>query len=100
MNSTNTTNTHFGVHRTGSPYTDAECEEIITQLEALLDGEMDDRTEQEVQAMISNCNYCLEQYKIEKSLRDLVKDGFKKFNVSNNLLNAIKNSIKNARGNS
>jgi mycothiol system anti-sigma-R factor len=97
MNSTNTTNTQYGVHRADSPYTDAECEEIIAQLEALLDGEMDDRKQQEVQAMINNCNYCLEQYKIEKSLRDLVKEGFKKFSISNNLLNSIKNSIKNAR---
>ena len=94
------TTPNFGLQREGSPYTDKECEEIISKLEELLDGEIDEEKQKEVQEMIQNCDYCLEQYKIEKSLRELVKEGFKKFNVSSNLLHSIKNTIKNTKNGS
>jgi len=87
-----------GLQRNGSPYSEQECDEIIMKLEQLLDGELDTSKQDEVMNMISNCNYCLEQYNIEKSVRSLVKNGFKNFKISNNLISSIRSSIKNVRG--
>lgn len=92
-----TTENGYGLNRNDSPYTEAECDEIITKLEQLLDGEMDDQNQEEVLEMINNCQYCLEQYNIEKSIRGLVKNGIKNFRVSGNLLNTIRNRIKSFR---
>jgi anti-sigma factor (TIGR02949 family) len=86
-----------GVHREGSPYSEQECEEIIAKLELLLDGELDKTKESEVVEMVKNCDYCLEQYQIEKSLRKLVKNGFKNILMSANLVQKIKTSIAYAR---
>jgi hypothetical protein len=55
----------FGVNSPESPYTPEECEEIISKLEALLDGELDPEKQKEVEDMIHSCEFCLEQYNIE-----------------------------------
>lgn len=89
----------YGLHRPDSPYTEEECEEIIAKLEQLLDGELEANRQKEVLEMIHTCNYCLEQYNIEKSVRSLVKNGFKNFKMSNNLISSIKSTIRNARRN-
>ncbi len=86
-----------GLHREGSPYTDEECEEIIGKLEELLDGELDTSKEEQVIAMVNDCNYCLEQYHIEQSLRKLVKSGLENVQVNNELVNSIKLSIQDTR---
>lgn len=87
----------YGLKRPDSPYSEEECDEIIQKLEQLLDGELDTNRQDEVVQMIQSCNYCLEQYNIEKSVRSLVKNGFKNFKMSNNLITSIKSSIRNAR---
>ena len=89
----------YGLKRPDSPYSEVECEEIIAKLEQLLDGELEPHRQEEVIEMIQSCNYCLEQYNIEKSVRNLVKTGFKNFKMSNNLISSIKSSIRNARRN-
>lgn len=89
----------YGLRRPDSPYTEEECEEIISKLEQLLDGELEPTRQQEVIDLIQSCNYCLEQYNIEKSVRNLIKNGFKNFKMSNNLISSIKTSIRNARRN-
>ena len=86
-----------GVYRDGSPYTDDECDEIIAKLEQLLDGELDREKEQNVIQMVNNCDYCLEQYRIEKSLRQLIREGFRNIMVKNTLVQNIKNSIQAVR---
>lgn len=87
----------YGVHRNGSPYSDEECDSIISKLEDMLDGQLDPNQQDEVQKMVDECEYCLEQYNIERSLRKLVKDGFKNIMVSNKLVDSIKNAIKTNR---
>lgn len=86
-----------GIYRDGSPYTDNECDEIIAKLEQLLDGELDTQKQQDVVQMVNNCDYCLEQYRIEKSLRQLVKEGFRNLMVKTTLVQSIKNSIRSSR---
>jgi anti-sigma factor (TIGR02949 family) len=87
----------FGVNSPGSPYTPEECEEIISKLEALLDGELDPQKQKEVEDMIRSCEFCLEQYNIEKSIRKIVKLGLKNLFISKNLVANIKNQIKNIK---
>lgn len=91
------TKNQVGLHREGSPYSDEECDQIISKLEQLLDGELDKEKEHEVQEMVYGCEYCLEQYKIEKSIRTLIKGGFKNIMASTNLVKSIKDSIKRTR---
>lgn len=90
-------NIRVGVHRDGSPYSDQECEEIIGKLEALLDGELDEERKQEVNHMVESCEYCFEQYHIEKSIRTLIRTGFRNVAASSSLIRNIKNSIKRSR---
>ena len=90
-------NVKFGLRREGSPYNDQECEEIISKLEQLLDGELDNERKKDVVEMVNNCQYCLEQYKIETSLRQLIKTGVQNMVVSNSLVNGILNKIKSVR---
>jgi anti-sigma factor (TIGR02949 family) len=86
-----------GVHKDGSPYSEAECEQIIAKLEELLDGELDAAKTQEVNEMVNNCEYCFEQYNLERSLRSLVKNGFKNVMASANLVRNIKETIRRSR---
>jgi anti-sigma factor (TIGR02949 family) len=83
-----------GLAREGSPYTEAECEDIIHKLEALLDGELDPSKEEEVRKMVEGCEYCLEQYNLEKSLRSIIKKGFNNIFVSHNLLANIRSKLR------
>lgn len=87
-----------GVHRPESPYTDVECEEIIARLEQLLDGEMDKEEEQHFLETVTNCEYCLEQYNIEKSFRKLLKTGLNNVLHSSSLIFNIKSKIRSVRG--
>ena len=89
--------TKVGIRKPGSPYTESECEEIISKLELLLDGELDPEKQKEVEEMVNDCEYCLEQYKIEKSFRKLLKSGFSSLMDSNGLLSSIKQKISSLR---
>ncbi|MCS7073325.1 MAG: hypothetical protein NZ108_02545 [Bacteroidia bacterium] len=89
--------TKVGLRKPGSPYSEAECEEIIAKLELLLDGELDPEKQKEVEQMVNDCEYCLEQYKIEKSFRKLLKTGFSNFFDSSSLLSSIKQKINSLR---
>lgn len=88
---------NVGLHREGSPYSDAECEDIISKLEQMLDGELDPKQERSIADMVNTCDYCLEQYKIEKSMRKLIKNGFQNVVVSTDLVQNIKKSIQEVR---
>ena len=90
-------NQNVGVRREGSPYSEEECDEIIGKLEALLDGELDETKQREVNSMVDSCEYCFEQYRIEKSIRSLMKTGFRNVMASANLIRNIKESIKRSR---
>ena len=85
-----------GVKRDGSPYSDEECEKIIEQLAELLDGELDKTQEKEIIEKIDSCEYCLEQYKFEKSFRNILKSGIKDI-VSGKVLETIREKIKTLR---
>jgi anti-sigma factor (TIGR02949 family) len=87
-----------GLQREGSPYSDAECDDIISKLEQLLDNELDAGKREEFIEKVNSCEYCLEQYKIEKSIRSMIKSGFKNIMVSANLIKNIKSSIQQTRG--
>lgn len=83
-----------GVHRNGSPYSEQECEEIIAKLEMLLDGELDPEKEKEVAKMVEDCEYCMEQYNIERKFRKLIKNGLGSVKISGNLAAGIMDRIK------
>jgi anti-sigma factor (TIGR02949 family) len=83
-----------GVHRADSPYSEEECEEIIAQLEMLLDGELDPEKEKQVAKMVEDCEYCMEQYNIERKFRKLIKNGLNAVKFSGNLASGIMERIK------
>ncbi|GIV44647.1 MAG: hypothetical protein KatS3mg035_1770 [Bacteroidia bacterium] len=86
----------FGVYREDSPYSQEECDIIIRQLEELLDGELPEEEQANIIKRIESCEYCLEQYKIEKSFRQLLKDGVLNF-TNNVIINNIKQTIAKIR---
>lgn len=90
------TSIKLGVFRENSPYTEEECEEIIKQLEELLDGALPPDEQQKVLNRIENCEYCLEQYKIEKSFRQALKEGFQQF-ANSKVVQGIKETIRKIR---
>lgn len=89
-----------GLNRPDSPYTDQECEEIIDKLEQWLDGELDAAKEQEFIDKVNNCEYCLEQIKVEKSLREAIKTGYRNLKMDTGLIGSIKSRILNFRSGS
>lgn len=64
--------TKRGVYRPDSPYSEQECEEIIQKLELFLDGQLKGKKKEEVEQLINQCEYCAEQYEMEKRLRQLL----------------------------
>ncbi len=82
-----------GLRKQGSPYSDSECEDIIRKLEAMLDGDQDVTQDKEFMDKVNNCEYCLEQYEIEKSFKELVKSKLKGLVVSNTLIQSIKSKL-------
>jgi anti-sigma factor (TIGR02949 family) len=86
----------IGLYREDSPYSQEECDAIIRQLEELLDGELNEQEQAEIIKRIESCEYCLEQYKIEKSFRQLLKDGVLNF-TNNVIIHNIKQTIAKIR---
>jgi anti-sigma factor (TIGR02949 family) len=86
----------IGVYREDSPYSQEECDIIIKQLEELLDGELSEDEQSNILKRIESCEYCLEQYKIEKSFRQILKDGVLNF-TNNVIINNIKQTIAKIR---
>lgn len=86
----------LGVYREDSPYSQEECDLIIKQLEELLDGELSEEEQSSIIKRIESCEYCLEQYKIEKSFRQILKDGVLNF-TNNVIINNIKQTISKIR---
>jgi len=85
-----------GVHKNGSPYSDKECEEIIRKLGEMLDGELDNQKDPEFIQMVESCEYCLEQYEMERSFRNLIKlkiAGFNSRVKENTLISSIKERL-------
>jgi mycothiol system anti-sigma-R factor len=97
MEQQNPSNKNYGLTKEGSPYTEEECEEIITKLEAMLDGELDEEKQKEVEELVQNCEYCLEQYNVERSIRSMIRRGFDNISSSGTLVNNIKDKIKQFR---
>jgi len=87
-----------GIKKQGSPYSDAECEAIILKLQAMLDQDKEVINDQEFMEKVKNCEYCLEQVEIEKSLKDLVKDKLKSMMVSANLMQSIREKLHFLKG--
>jgi hypothetical protein len=87
-----------GLKKQGSPYSDSECEDIILKLEAMLDGDDDVMKDDVFLEKVKNCEYCLEQYEIEKSFKELLKSRIKGIMVSNTLVQSIKDKLSLRRG--
>lgn len=82
-----------GLKREGSPYSDTECDDIIRKLEAMLDGDESILKDDDFMDQVNNCQYCLEQYEIEKSFKELIKSKLKGLMVSNSLVQSIKDKL-------
>ncbi len=63
----------IGLWRPDSPYSEAECEEIIQRLELFLDGQLKGKDRAEIERLIQECEYCAEQYNFEQRLRRLLR---------------------------
>lgn len=63
----------IGLWRADSPYSEAECEEIIQKLELFLDGQLKGKDRVEIERLIRECEYCAEQYDFEQRLRLLLR---------------------------
>lgn len=85
----------YGVRRPNSPYTSEECEQIIQELEELLDGEISSEKATSIQEKINSCEFCLEQYNLERSFRALLKAKISQTIDSNQALKSLQNSILN-----
>ena len=59
-----------------------------------MDGELEDENEEEVRRMIDDCEYCMEQYNLERSIRGVIKNGFNNVFASQNLITNIRDKIK------
>jgi anti-sigma factor (TIGR02949 family) len=66
-----------GLERPDSPYSPEECEAIIQKLELFLDGQLKGKDRKEVERLIEDCEYCAEQYQLEKRLRNLLRRSWK-----------------------
>lgn len=69
----------IGVYRPDSPYSEQECEEIIQKLELFLDGQLQGKAREEVETLISQCEYCAEQYNFERRLREVLSRSWRAF---------------------
>jgi anti-sigma factor (TIGR02949 family) len=49
------------------------CIEIVSKLEELIDGEVDEITEQRLIAEIQRCPACLKHYDLDKSFKDFLQ---------------------------
>ncbi|MCZ2357215.1 MAG: hypothetical protein LC115_11120 [Bacteroidia bacterium] len=85
----------YGVKRPDSPYTSEECEQIIQELEELLDGEISQEKAESIQSRIESCEFCLEQYNLERSFRALLRNKVSQTIESNQTLKSLQNSILN-----
>ncbi len=70
----------IGLFRPDSPYSPEECEQIIQKLELFLDGQLKGKDREEIEQLISQCEYCAEQYQFEKRLRALLAQGWQRVN--------------------
>ncbi|GIV24840.1 MAG: hypothetical protein KatS3mg026_0532 [Bacteroidia bacterium] len=70
----------IGLFRPDSPYSSEECEQIIQKLELFLDGQLKGKDREEIEQLISQCEYCAEQYQFEKRLRALLAQGWQRVN--------------------
>jgi len=83
-----------GLQREGSPYSEAECEEIIGKLESLLDGQLDGHEKAQAEALVKDCEYCMEQYNLERSIRKVIKNGYNNIFGAKNILHGIRDRIR------
>ena len=83
-----------------SRYLKSECPEqkqCLKVLEEILDNEASDETKAKFNERIGNCWRCYRNYKLEKSIRDLVKYKMDKKEVPTNLLQDIKSKIGDSK---
>lgn len=55
----------------GNPH-DTPCSEVLADVYAYLDGEIDDATRARVKQHLDECNPCLRQYGLEQVVKSLV----------------------------
>ncbi len=56
----------------GNPH-EKPCEEVLALVYGFLDGEIDDRTRQEIAEHLDECGPCLRQYGLEQAVKSLVQ---------------------------
>ena len=83
-----------GIYHPKSPYTPQECEAILIAMEALLDGTATEEQRIFIEKKLEECPYCFEQWQIEKTLRQLLKDYRNKVRVPSALKKAILERIQ------
>jgi anti-sigma factor (TIGR02949 family) len=72
----------------------SESEECNKLLQLILDGEASPEEETKFYQHIDKCVYCLNNYELEKSLRQLIKTKIKKQSVPIDLVDSIKMKIQ------
>lgn len=66
------THSHDPLEHVGPPATEHRCDDAIAQLQAFLDGELDEVTVARIEAHLQECSPCLEAYDFEAELRKVI----------------------------
>jgi len=74
---------------------DEECNRL---LQLILDGEASENDEKTFFQHIKNCSYCYNGYKLEKSIRKLIRTKMRKESVPADLVDSIKLKIQSTQG--
>ena len=70
------------------------CKDVVEKVEILLDGELDNETEQHLIREINKCPACLEHYNIDKAFKEFVNKKVERKCCAQTLKSEILNKIK------
>ena len=75
------------------PECEPECTETLLEVEAYLDGEVDQALADRVSRHLSDCSPCLDRAEFRKHLKELVRDRCTERSVPDSLLTRIRQLI-------
>jgi len=71
-----------------------DCKEVISKVNAVLDGELSTDEEKRFLDQVNCCPSCLKKYKIEQSFKKFLVQKIEKKCISTNLIETIKMKIR------
>jgi len=80
----------------GCTNTFEDCKKALEKLDAMLDGELSQKEENEVIDHLKKCNECDGHFESEKSFRDYLRKTLARKSVNVNLISNIKAAVFNS----